>query len=249
MCADEQFPSWWDDEASILMLDFGYDEGGEGSKLLVSVQLGTTRRLRRFSRRWKTLLRDSDVKFWHSIDYDNFSKGVFADLDGKARQKLLGRLARLIHDHMDVGITAVLDTALFERETDPRFRNEWGTAFCFAVENVAIYAYEWLLDAGRQMEPVNVLIEGGHKNAGQALEHLRKLIGNDKAFLRMKTCGLGGKADNPILQAADMLAYSEWKYLTQSGREIFDALHIRGFIRGGSQGIWSAETSTLADRH
>ena len=42
----------------------------------------------------------------------------------------------------------------------------------------------------------------------------------------MKTCGLGGKADNPILQAADMLAYSEWKYLTQSGGEIFDALHI-----------------------
>jgi hypothetical protein len=73
-----------------------------------------------------------------------------------------------------------------------------------------------------------VLIEGGHKNASQAIETLRSQIGDDKAFLRIKSCGIGGKVDNPILQAADMLAYSEWKGLTKSGREIFDALHNGG---------------------
>jgi hypothetical protein len=122
------------------MLDFGYDEGGEGATLLASVQIGTARRLRRFSRRWKALLAEARVKFWHSKDYDNLSQGVFADLSVKARKKLLGRLARLIQDYMDVGITVVIDTAVYDSKTDAKFRSKWATAFCFAVENAAIFA-------------------------------------------------------------------------------------------------------------
>jgi hypothetical protein len=89
-------------------------------------------------------------------------------------------------------------------------------------------AYAILTETGKQSERVNVLIEAGHKNVGQAIDHVRAMIGNAGARLRIKTCGTGGKADNPILQAADMLAYCEWRQMAQSGREIFDVLNLNG---------------------
>lgn len=42
------------------------------------------------------------------------------------------------------------------------------------------------------------------------------------------TVGLGSKKDHPILQTADMLAYSEWQKLTHGDREIWEALHVEG---------------------
>ena len=44
----------------------------------------------------------------------------------------------------------------------------------------------------------------------------------------IKSCGAGWKQDHPLLQAADMLAYSEWQAMKQSGREMFDALNLDG---------------------
>lgn len=37
--------------------------------------------------------------------------------------------------------------------------------------------------------------------------------------------GLGSKPDHPILQAADMLAYSEWQKMSGGDPTIYDALH------------------------
>jgi hypothetical protein len=43
--------------------------------------------------------------------------------------------------------------------------------------------------------------------------------------LRILTAGLGEKKDHPILQAADMVAYSEWQGLTNGDPAIWNAIN------------------------
>ena len=74
---------------------------------------------------------------------------------------------------------------------------------------------------------VNVLLEDGHRHCGNAMEVMnahKKLLGNDR-YLQVLTVRVGGKKEHPLLQAADMLAYSEWQKLKGDDMEIYDSLH------------------------
>ena len=209
------------------MLDFGYDEGGGNGTLLVSAQIGTTKRLRRFTRNWNTALRKSGVKFFHSKDYGNITSGVFVKLDDRARTRLLGKCAGLIHDFVNVGITARIDLSIYKAETTPAFRNKWGTAFCFGVETVILAGSLYMEEKGRETEPVNILIEQGHANAGQAIDHITDAM-QGSSIVKIRSCGKASKEDHPLLQAADMLAYSEWQQMTAGGEVLFSALNVEG---------------------
>jgi len=69
---------------------------------------------------------------------------------------------------------------------------------------------------GRLDQPVNVLIENGHANAKQAILLIdQKQKKHSPEGLQINTYGLGGKIGNPILQAADMLAYGVREYHTK----------------------------------
>ena len=51
----------------------------------------------------------------------------------------------------------------------------------------------------------------------------------DKLFaVKILSAGLGRKKDHPILQAADMVAYSDWQGLSNGDPTIWDALHRPG---------------------
>jgi hypothetical protein len=84
-----------------MAIDLGYDEGGSGDDLLVSVQVGITQQARKLKRRWKARLPEG-LLYFHSKDFGNFSGGVFtkAGLDEAARTVLLKDLASVIHSHM-----------------------------------------------------------------------------------------------------------------------------------------------------
>lgn len=49
-----------------MAFDLGYDEGGAGDTLLVSVQIALTEQARKLKRQWKAAL--GDVEFFHSKD-------------------------------------------------------------------------------------------------------------------------------------------------------------------------------------
>jgi hypothetical protein len=74
----------------------------------------------------------------------------------------------------------------------------------------------------------NIIIENGHANAGQTLVSLNdtKKSGLDFEIpSRILEVALGSKADHPILQACDMLAYSEWQRMTGRETDLYNVMH------------------------
>jgi hypothetical protein len=226
-------PSWWDDEVCLMAFDLGYDEGGADDTLLVSVQIAVTQQARKLKRQWKSAL--GPVPFFHSKDLWNFSHGVFTDagLDRQQREQLLKELRKIIHRHLALGVTAKISKKLYNSLTTNEFRSRWGTAYSFAVNMLILCAYlEQNKGRGEESYPwppvdVNVIIEDGHRNSNQALEIMQdaKNIPKEKRMLNVLTAALGSKPDHPILQAADMLAYAEWKEICDRPSDLHFVLY------------------------
>ena len=222
-------PSWWDGLDCLMAIDLGYDESGSGDTLLVSMQLGVTDQAKKLRRKWKGKLRAADVEYFHAKEFDNFSHGVFAGLDRHERIKLLRELSRLAVQHLSIGITAKVTKSIYEQKTTPAFRSRWGTAYTFAIQMLVVSGYLFAKHSRLRPE-FNILIEDGHRHAGQAIKtlHDTKKAGLDfEVPSRLLSIGLGSKSDHPILQAADMLAYSEWQQMTGGDPTIYNALHPR----------------------
>lgn len=224
-------PSWWNEEDWLMAFDLGYDEGGSGDTLLVSVQVGIVEQARRFKRHWKKRL--GDLAYFHSKDFRNFSGGVFtkAGLDRQEREDLLADLARLVHQHLTVGITTKISQSLYNENTSPDFRSQYGSAYSFCV-NMLILAVYVHLGRSNLRSDINILVEDGHRNSAQAVLLLNKWKTAPPVKhlpnLRILTAGLGSKVDHPILQSADMLAYSKYQHVKNGDRVIYDALHAKG---------------------
>jgi hypothetical protein len=226
-------PSWWDDEACLMAFDFGYDEGGADDTLLVSVQIALTEQARKFKWHWKSAL--GNVEYFHSKELWNFTSGVFtaAGLDRQQREQLLKNLRKVIHRHLALGVTAKISKKLYDSLTTNEFRSRWGTAYSFAINMLMLCAY---LEhhKGRDEEsypwpPVdaNILIEDGYRHSKQALEIVQdgKNLPKEKRFVTVLSAALGSKPDHPILQAADMLAYAEWKEISERPSDLHFVLY------------------------
>ncbi len=216
-----------------MAFDLGYDEGGADDTLLVSVQIALTEQARKFKRHWKAAL--GSVPYFHSKDLWNFSSGVFADagLDRPQRDRLLRELRKIIHRHLALGVTAKISKKLYDSLTTSDFRSRWGTAYSFAINMLILCAY-LEQNKGRTEDSypwppvdVNVLIEDGHRHSNQALEIMQdsKNIPKEKRLLNVLSAGLGSKPDHPILQAADMLAYAEWREICQRPSDLHLVLY------------------------
>jgi len=215
-----------------MAVDLGYDEGGAGDTLLVSTQIAITEQARKLKRHWKSAL--GEVEYFHSKDLENFTHGVFtkAGLDATERQQLLKKLGKIIHRHLTLGITAKISKKLYDSMTTNEFRSRWGTAYTFAVNMCLLGAYLEFRMGDEKDFPwpavdVNVLLEAGHRHCGQALQILNE--GNKvplkKRFVTILSAGLGSKKDHPILQAADMLAYTEWQDISSRLSPLYPVMY------------------------
>jgi hypothetical protein len=211
------------------MLDFGYDEGGGDGTLLVSVQLGSSNSLKSLDRHWRAALGQYGVSFFHSKDYKNRSSGVFKGLSRARRRRLLAEMAALIQKYLSAGVTARINERYYEAHTAQQFRSEWGSAYSYALHMATLAGYVYMKRVGREKEAINILVAHGHRNLGQVLEQLPKLVGNPT--IKLHNSGYGFMRDSPILQAADMLAYGEWQKHKNGDLEIYDALHRQGAER------------------
>jgi hypothetical protein len=231
VCAKSQIyiddPSWWGDLDWPMAIDLGYDESGSGDTLLVSMQLGITEQAKRLKRKWMGKLNNAGIEYFNAKEFGNFSHGVFAGLDRGERHELLRDLSRLTHRHLSVGMTAKLTKSIFEQKTTQVFRSRWGTAYTFAIQMLVaagyIYAKHWNL-----RPEFNILVEDGHRHAKQAIKSLHDTKQAGLSFAipsKILSIGLGSKSDHPILQAADMLAYSEWQNMSDGDLTIYNALH------------------------
>lgn len=214
-----------------MAVDLGYDESGEvgGDILVVSMQIGLTEKIRRLNKLWKKELAKANVPFFHSKDYDNHTGGIFRNLPRRRRKLLLERLAQLARLRFDIGISATISQSEYKAKTDNDWRSKWAAPYSFVVAILTLSAQVYVEHMKLGYE-ANVLVESGHKNAGQVLDILRTLADTPKmpgiTPLKILSYGLGSKKDHPILQAADMLAFSEWQSIINGDREIYDELHV-----------------------
>jgi hypothetical protein len=214
-----------------MAVDLGYDESGEvgGDVLVVSMQVGFTEKVRRMNKLWKKELERAKIPFFHSKDYDNYTGGVFRDLPRRRRKLLLEGLGQLARLRFEIGITTTLSQSRYMAMTDNDWRSKWATPYSFAVAMLTLSAQIYVEHMNLGYE-VNVLVESGHRNAGQVLDIMKTLADTPKmpgiTPLKILSYGLGSKKDHPILQAADMLAFSEWQSILNGDREIYDALHV-----------------------
>ena len=211
----------------LLTIDLGFDESGSSDTLLVSVQLTVVHQNRKLRRQWKNRLLEDGVEYFHSCEFDNMSSGVFADLSRPKRLSLLNDLSKLAHRHLLVGITGKLSKSFYKEKTDQKFRSRWGSEYTFAIQKLVVCAYIYANRFGLKPE-FNIFIEDGHAHGDAAIKslHETKKAGLARAVpSKLLNIGLGSKADCPILQAADMLAYSDWQYMNSTEAEIFEAIH------------------------
>jgi hypothetical protein len=213
-----------------MAVDLGFDESGSDKIILVSMQVATVQKAKKVHTAWKAELQEAHLDFFHSIDFAKIEGGIFRHLNKKQREALLAKLSQLIRGRYEIGLSVWIDIERYNDRTNQGFRSRWGTAYTHAIHMLVLLAYLYSKHRGLGFD-VNILIEGGHRNSDQAFQILRdlqKINGTAKALLNILTVAPGSKNDHPILQAADMLAYSEWQKLSDGKMEIYDALHIDG---------------------
>jgi hypothetical protein len=212
-----------------MAVDLAYDESGEGDVLLVSMQIGMTQKAKRMKKLWRKELARAGIPYFHSKDFDNYTGGVFRDLSRQTRERLLDSLAQLARLRLEIGLTARISKQLFRGMTDHKFRSKYATEYSFAIQMLILSAHLYLERFELGFD-VNIVVEEGHRNSGQVLQILRDLKtapkGDGLERLNILSVGLGSKKDHPILQASDMLAYSEWQKTISGDTAIYDALHI-----------------------
>ena len=214
-----------------MAFDLGYDESGSGDRLLVSVQVGVTEQARRLKKQWRKRL--GELEFFHSKDFGNYNSGIFtkAGLDRWQRSALLSDLSKLIHRYLLFSVTAAVSIEEYNANTTPKFRSRMGTAYGFLIDMCLLSAHACLGDLGLKSE-YNILIESGHRNSeqvAQILELVRDIPVDLLPFpLKIVTSGLGDKREHPILQCADMAAYSDWQGYSDGDPTIWNALHRKG---------------------
>jgi hypothetical protein len=115
------------------------------------------------------------------------------------RRWLIQHCVQHIHKYAFAGFSVAIDTQEFDEITDQRFKSEWGSSYPFAIQLMFIMIHFHLRKRSALHEPVNILIEDGHKNSKQIIEIIRNGKKKKGGFIKIGTYGLGGKTGNPIL--------------------------------------------------
>lgn len=212
------FPSWWKDESLLVVIDIGIDESGaKGNLLVLSAIAGQTARMKKLSKAWAASLDQVGVDYFHAKEHWNRRSKPYHRISMTRRRWLVQQCVQHIHKYALAGFSVAINTKEFDQITDQRFKTEWGSSYSFAIQLMFIMIHFHLRKRGALHEPVNILIEDGHKNSNQIIEIIQKGKNKKGGFINIGSYGLAGKIGNPILQAADLLAYGSCQALATGG--------------------------------
>ena len=219
------FHSWWKAGDLLVVIDAGLDESRSDSGLLVvSAVAGQTSQMKKLDKLWSEDLAEDNVDFFHAKEHWNGRSKAYHGLSQRKRQTLLAKLIHHIHKFGAFGVSVCINTAEYQDVTTQRFRSDWGSAYSFAIQLLFILIHFDLRKRNRLHETVNLLIEDGHANSRQILEIVSKAQGRKDYWVNLGTYGLGGKVGNPVLQAADMLAYGSCQHHSKGESRIYKQL-------------------------
>jgi hypothetical protein len=198
------------------VIDVGIDESkSSGSSLLVvSAIVGNTSLMRKFDREWKRDLTAKGVDYFHATEHWNGSSKAYHGISRSEREELLASLVGHIHHRFLFAASSIVDEDEYRSCASERFRSQYGSPYGFAFQMLMTCIFVELVRQGKQNQPINILIEDGHRNSQQAMGFIRDKK-KKEGGLTIDSYGLDGKKDNPILQAADMLAFGVREFHTK----------------------------------
>jgi hypothetical protein len=215
-----------------LVIDIGIDESkSPPSPLLVlSAVVGNTAVMRKFDREWKRELLASGVDYFHAKEHWNGSSKPYHGVSRAERDKLLNRLVSHTQHRILFGASSLVDEDEYKATASERFRSQYGSPYGFAFQMLMTAVYVELLKQGRANQPVNILIEDGHKNAQQTIGFIAEKKERGPGGMTVEAYELGGKKENSILQAADLLAFGVCEFHSKGRSEFASRLAPAGLL-------------------
>jgi hypothetical protein len=188
------------------VIDIGIDESlsPANHKLVLSAIVGNTPQMRKMDAEWKRDLARNGVEYFHAKDHWNLRAKPYSRVPREVREELLAKLVGHLQRRFLFAVSSIVDESEYLAYASERFRSQYGSPYGFAFQTLMVSIYAHLIRQKRASQPVNIIIEDGHKNSKQAIGFItdkKKRAGG----LHVNSYGLGGKRDNglvPIFETA-----------------------------------------------
>lgn len=189
------------------------DESGthEGSKTLVLAgYLFSDKQAKRFSTVWREELARKGLPYAHMTDCAT-GNGIYRHLSMEERIDLSKMLINLIKSKSRFGFGVALDVEYFERSMSFDKLKKSAYSFCLAlcVKQISNWAHD-------NETKVAYFFEAGHKDQTEANDIMNRINGKERASYAAHA--FVDKRDSIPLQAADMLAWQLYHFLTRQAQ-------------------------------
>jgi hypothetical protein len=178
----------------------------------VACWLSTVEKWRKFGKRWKRILQDSELEFFHMTDYESRKAAPYCDWSQEKHLQVLQELLRAIRDYRIYGCAIVVNCAAWDEvfKNDQRLRNIFGKNYYSFDVSIAIRTLnEWCDTLGYQGQIKYIFAELAKQ--GSVLDPLFKMLNTHADFrtqYRMSGMWHKGLMKRVVqLQAADVIAY------------------------------------------
>lgn len=235
----------WEPDRLFMIFDAYFDESdahGPAPNLIVATYLGSARQWRQFERRLRRIQREFGFDIFHGKELRH-GQGQFRGWSDSKKESLGRALVQLVTDELTAGIITSLNHDRYIRE----YRNtptpkgmtldsQYGLCFRGCMGQVVTTAL-----AKHQRPKINVIIESGHRNVGDALRIFKetKEIHREQGIDVLREITIADKRDAAPLMVADMLAYtmSLVNARIRAGRLTLNAIAKGELPEGGVTGL------------
>src|ERR1035441_7724457 len=125
------------------------------------------------STEWTQLLKEYKVPHFHMNELRNVTKGLYRHLSMPARMRLLDGLIGTLKKYALFGCLITLRPHEYAIVADQQFRNRYGSAYGMCVNLLLRQLHNSLLNPLSGPETINVFLERGHANEGDAIRQLK----------------------------------------------------------------------------
>ena len=172
----------------------------------------------KFEKKWGRMLKKYNIPYFHAIEIYQRT-GIFKGRSEEEKNQLFKKSEKISHAHSICGFVVVLSNELYEQNYKIVGKRPKGTAIpdskygmCFRMAMSAlIHLTQWKLIRKRGPHKLNVVLEAGHQNSGDA-ERIFHLMKSDKSLETVRqllgVISFGEKEECYGVQSADGLAYT-----------------------------------------
>lgn len=188
------------------------DTHGSTPTIIMACFLGTSRQWELFGRRLRNIQQRYGFKIFHATEFTN-KKGEFKGWNDAKCRKLVEELTELVRDNLTEGVTVHLehDRYMNEYRKPPipkKMHLDSHYGVCFRACLRQLYA---VVQKDGRKDRLDIVIEDGHKNAGDCLrifDDLKMRLKTRRGIDLLGTFKRAKKDAHPALMLADFLAYT-----------------------------------------